>query len=177
MSVVDTRFGHTEGRVCLAYNEKNNKVIQHSYPSPCLASSIYYCFKIVSVGSDGEMRVWSGNVPQHDDILDNAACEGIDDDDCENTLIGDEVLAMAASTAKIFTGVAGTNVLSGYNWDGEGEGVVGPRSVTYYIELLRTAEIMLIRLKKDCCIVFTYEDSYSSFNLQLSVHRPGSRQT
>ena len=47
------------------------------------------------------MRVWSGNVPQHDDILDNAACEGIDDDDCENTLIGDEVLAMAASTAKI----------------------------------------------------------------------------
>ena len=33
MSVVDTRFGHTEGRVCLAYNEKNNKVIiiSHSY--------------------------------------------------------------------------------------------------------------------------------------------------
>ena len=33
MSVVDTRFGHTEGRVCLAYNEKNNKVIRisHSY--------------------------------------------------------------------------------------------------------------------------------------------------
>ena len=62
MSVVDTRFGHTEGRVCLAYNEKNNKVIiiSHSY---CHTSSIF-CLKIVSVGSDGEMRVWSGNVPQ-----------------------------------------------------------------------------------------------------------------
>ena len=50
---------------------------------------------------------------------------------------------MAASTAKIFTGVAGTNVLSGYNWDGEGEGVVGPRSVTYHIKLLRTAAVIV----------------------------------
>ena len=115
------------------------------------------------------MRVWSGNVPQHDDILDNAACEGIDDDDCENTLIGDEVLAMAASTSKIFTGVAGTNVLSGYNWDGEGEGVVGPRSVTYHIELLLTAAVTVIY----CVIAFTYEESYSSFNYNC----PGSPQT
>ena len=40
MSVVDTRFGHTEGRVCLAYNEKNNKVIiiSHSY---CHTSSTF----------------------------------------------------------------------------------------------------------------------------------------
>ena len=53
---------------------------------------------------------------------------------------------MAASTAKIFTGVAGTNVLSGYNWDGEGEGVVGPRSVTYHIKLLRTAAVTVRRL-------------------------------
>ena len=55
---------------------------------------------------------------------------------------------MAASTAKIFTGVAGTNVLSGYNWDGEGEGVVGPRSVTltYYNKLLRTAAVTVRRL-------------------------------
>ena len=53
---------------------------------------------------------------------------------------------MAASTAKIFTGVAGTNVLSGYNWDGEGEGVVGPRSVTYHIKLLRTATVTVRRL-------------------------------
>ena len=53
---------------------------------------------------------------------------------------------MAASTAKIFTGVAGTNVLSGYNWDGEGEGVVGPRSVTYHIKLLRTATVTVKRL-------------------------------
>ena len=52
---------------------------------------------------------------------------GIDDDDCENTLIGDEVLAMTASNDKIFTGVSGTNVLSGYNWEGDSEGVVGPR--------------------------------------------------
>ena len=29
---------------------------------------------------------------------------GIDDDDCENTLIGDEVLSMTASTSKILTG-------------------------------------------------------------------------
>ena len=40
MSVAATRFGHTEGRVCLAYNQDNKK--------------------IVSVGSDGEMRVWAG---------------------------------------------------------------------------------------------------------------------
>ena len=40
MSVAATRFGHTEGRVCLAYNQANNK--------------------IVTVGSDGEMRVWAG---------------------------------------------------------------------------------------------------------------------
>ena len=40
MSVAATRFGHTEGRVCLAYNQTNNK--------------------IVTVGSDGEMRVWAG---------------------------------------------------------------------------------------------------------------------
>ena len=52
---------------------------------------------------------------------------GIDDDDCENTLIGDEVLSMAASQTRVFTGVSGTNVLSAYNWDGESEGVVGPR--------------------------------------------------
>ena len=87
---------------------------------------------------------------------------GIDDDDCENTLIGDEVLSMTASTSKILTGwdfkvtnlhlfswylyyngqsqaqkevtltslmtgVSGTNVLSGYTWEGESEGVVGPR--------------------------------------------------
>jgi len=91
MSVAATRFGHTEGRVCLAYNDKNKK--------------------IATVGSDGEMRVWTG----------------IDDDDCENTLIGDEVLSMTASTSKILTGVSGTNVLSGYTWEGESEGVVGPR--------------------------------------------------
>ena len=54
---------------------------------------------------------------------------------------------MAASTAKIFTGVAGTNVLSGYNWDGEGEGVVGPRSVTYYNKLLCTAVVAVRRLR------------------------------
>ena len=52
---------------------------------------------------------------------------GIDDDDCENTLIGDEVLSLAVSQTRIFTGVSGTNVLSAYNWEGEGEGVVGPR--------------------------------------------------
>ena len=46
MSVAATRFGHTEGRVCLAYNLENKK--------------------IVSVGSDGEMRVWAGQTQSHD---------------------------------------------------------------------------------------------------------------
>ena len=64
---------------------------------------------------------------------------------------------MAASTAKIFTGVAGTNVLSGYNWDGEGEGVVGPRLVTYHITLNCYVRQQL--LLKDCIIAFTYKDS------------------
>ena len=40
--------------------------------------------------------------------------------------MGDEVLSMAACSTKIFTGISGTNVISGYNWDGESEGVVGP---------------------------------------------------
>ena len=57
------------------------------------------------------MRVWAG----------------IDDDDCESHLIGDEVLGVALCDGKIFAGVSGTNVLSGYNWEGESVGVVGPR--------------------------------------------------
>ena len=52
---------------------------------------------------------------------------GIDDDDCESFLIGDEVLSVALNNSKIFAGVGGTNVLSGFNWEGESEGVVGPR--------------------------------------------------
>jgi len=67
--------------------------------------------KIVTIGTDGEMRIWSG----------------IDDDDCENHLIGDEGLAVCVSEKKIFVGSSGTNVLSGYSWDGDSEGVVGPR--------------------------------------------------
>ena len=66
---------------------------------------------MVSVGTDGELRVWAG----------------IDDDDCDCHLIGDEVLAVALCDSKIFAGVSGTNVLSGFNWEGESEGVVGPR--------------------------------------------------
>ena len=65
----------------------------------------------MSVGSDGEMRIWAG----------------IDDDDCESFLIGDEVLSVALNKTKIFAGIGGTNVLSGFNWEGESEGVVGPR--------------------------------------------------
>ena len=67
--------------------------------------------QVVSVGLDGELRVWAG----------------IDDDDCQSHLIGDEALAVALCDAKIFTSVGGTNVLSGYNWEGDSEGVVGPR--------------------------------------------------
>ena len=66
---------------------------------------------MVSVGTDGELRVWAG----------------IEDDEPESHLIGDEVLAVALSDSKIFAGVGGTNVLSGFNWEGESEGVVGPR--------------------------------------------------
>ena len=36
-------------------------------------------------------------------------------------------MSMCASDSKIFTGVSGTNVVSGYNWDGDSEGVIGPR--------------------------------------------------
>ena len=57
------------------------------------------------------MRVWTG----------------VDDDDCENHLIGDEGLAVCVSEKKIFVGSSGTNVLSGYSWEGDSEGVVGPR--------------------------------------------------
>lgn len=91
MSIAATRFGHTEGRVGLAYGKDGEK--------------------IVTIGTDGEMRVWTG----------------VDDDDCENHLIGDEGLAVCVSEKKIFVGSSGTNVLSGYSWEGDSEGVVGPR--------------------------------------------------
>ena len=65
----------------------------------------------MTIGTDGEMRVWAG----------------VDDDDCENHLIGDEGLAVCVSDKKIFVGSSGTNVLSGYSWEGDSEGVVGPR--------------------------------------------------
>jgi len=91
MSIAATRFGHTEGRVGVAYGKDGEK--------------------IVTIGTDGEMRVWAG----------------VDDDDCENHLIGDEGLAVCVSEKKIFVGTSGTNVLSGYSWDGDSEGVVGPR--------------------------------------------------
>jgi len=91
MSVAATRFGHTDGKVGLVYGKNGEKV--------------------VTIGSDGEMRVWAG----------------IDDDDCENHLIGDEGRAVCVSDKKIFVGSSGTNMLSGYNWDGDSEGVVGPR--------------------------------------------------
>jgi len=91
MSIAATRFGHTEGRVGLAYGKNGEK--------------------IVTIGNDGEMRIWAG----------------VDDDDCENHLIGEEGLAVCVSDKKIFVGASGTNVLSGYNWEGDSEGVVGPR--------------------------------------------------
>jgi len=91
MSIAATRFGHTDGRVGLAYGQDGEK--------------------IVTIGTDGEMRVWAG----------------VDDDDCENHLIGDEGLAVCVSDKKIFVGSSGTNVLSGYSWEGDSEGVVGPR--------------------------------------------------
>ena len=104
MSVAATRYTHIEGRVCLAYRSDGEKV--------------------VSVGTDGELRIWTG----------------IDDDDCESFLIGDEVLSVALSDAKIFAGVSGTNVLSGFNWEGESEGVVGPRLASDVTALASSAD-------------------------------------
>ena len=54
-SVVATRFAHTAGHISLFYKWDGDGVI--------------------SVGSDGEMRVWAG----------------IDDDDCDNHLIGGNI--------------------------------------------------------------------------------------
>lgn len=87
-SVVATRFAHTSGHVSLFYKWDGEGVI--------------------SVGSDGEMRVWSG----------------IDDDDCDNHLIGDEALAVTASKDRIFTAASGTNTVQAYNMDGDGDGIM-----------------------------------------------------
>ena len=109
MSVAGTRFTHVEGRVCLAYRSDGEKVGQHQLQfSLIIPISV---LQVVTVGLDGELRIWTG----------------IGDDDCESFLIGDEVLSVALSDSKIFAGVGGTNVLSGLNWEGESEGVVGPR--------------------------------------------------
>jgi len=67
--------------------------------------------KMVTIGTDGELRVWAG----------------VDDDDCESFLVGDEGLAVCVSDKKIFVGSSSTNVLSGYSWELDSEGVVGPR--------------------------------------------------
>ena len=66
---------------------------------------------MVTIGTDGELRVWAG----------------VDDDDCESFLVGDEGLAVCVSEKKIFVGSSSTNVLSGYSWELDSEGVVGPR--------------------------------------------------
>ena len=112
MSVAATRFAHAEGRVCLAYKSDGEKVGEDR--GGVMLTDWKYKdlpLQVVSVGTDGEMRVWTG----------------IDDDDCECHLIGDEVLAVSLCDSKIFAGVSGTNVLSGFNWEGDSEGVVGPR--------------------------------------------------
>jgi WD40 repeat protein len=66
---------------------------------------------MVTIGTDGKLRVWAG----------------VDDDDCESFLVGDEGLAVSVSDKKIFVGCSSTNVLSGYSWELDSEGVVGPR--------------------------------------------------
>ena len=114
MSVAATRFAHIEGRMCLAIKGDGEKVRGNICWTGHRRDQKYngnVPMQIVSVGIDGELRVWAG----------------IEDDDCESHLIGDEVLAVALSDSKIFAGVGGTNVLSGYDWEGESEGVVGPR--------------------------------------------------
>jgi hypothetical protein len=69
MTTVATRLGHTNGRVYLAYDNCGQK--------------------IVTIGDDGEMRVWAG----------------MDDDKCVSHLIGGKGLAVCASDDKIFVGV------------------------------------------------------------------------
>ena len=65
----------------------------------------------MTIGTDGELRVWAG----------------IDADDYESKLVGHEGLSFCVSNNKIFVGSSSTNVLSGYSWELDSEGVVGPR--------------------------------------------------
>jgi hypothetical protein len=83
----------------------------------------------VTIGTDGEMRVWVR----------------VDDEDCENHLIGVEGLAVCVSDKKILVGSSGINVLSGYSWEGDNEGVVGPRftSDVTALSCLQSGEVVV----------------------------------
>ena len=54
---------------------------------------------MVTIGTDGELRVWAG----------------VDDDYFERFLVGDEGLAVCVSDNTILVGSSTTNVLSGYS--------------------------------------------------------------
>jgi len=64
--------------------------------------------KIHTLGLDGEMRVWAG----------------IDDDDCENIVVGEEGLAMAVATDRIFVAPSESNSVQALNMDGDNDGVI-----------------------------------------------------
>ena len=55
--------------------------------------------KIVTLGCDGELRIWTG----------------LDDDDCENFLIGDSGLSMTVSEKRIYVGPSESNLVQAYS--------------------------------------------------------------
>ena len=95
-------------------------------------------------------------------------CVGIEDDDCENYLIGDRVLSMCASDTRIYTGVSGTNVISGYNWEGESEGVIGPRFTADVTALAatRAGDTVLVAGAEDFTVKVINTSSFTTVSLE-----------
>jgi len=64
--------------------------------------------RVYTLGHDGEMRVWSG----------------IDDDDCEDFLVGEEGFAVAAATNRLFVACSETNSVQALTMDGDSDGII-----------------------------------------------------
>ena len=96
MSVTRTRWGHPAGRVWLAYNQDK--------------------YGILTVGSDGEVRVWDGIDHPIIMVKNNRII-----------MLRDAVLSLGVSDDKIYVGVSGTKGITTYSWDEDGPGILGPR--------------------------------------------------